>query len=229
MKSKLSFLALALVGALFFSAQASALTLATFEDPTVGFPGETVLEYSGGVLNAGSFADEIVVDSSIGLFSNASLVINGGAGLTISSVQMVGGSVQGQLSGGSFSLITDIDANGLMAGDAILTATFDSALLVFGSVIALELTDNLSFSGAVTEGLGDLTNEIFAFSSVNLSNPMAFINFNQYDEMIIGDFTTSASFTSSASVAPVPVPAALPLMFSGLLGGLIFGRKKAKA
>ncbi len=222
MKLKLAFLALAC--ALFFSAQASATTIgiASFLDrDNQGTVFSLDIAGTVGELSA------ITPDSRIRL-NNLNVSGPGGAGNDVVDLTVTN-------SAGDSPLIVDLTTGITEAGvitfttrpnngsEVLLRIEFDQANFSTTSFTGtenpefiFELASDITFSGSIIDAInGNLDNETFSFGLIRVNN---------------GDsIEFRADFTSGAEYSPVPVPAALPLMFSGLLGGLLFGRKKAAA
>jgi hypothetical protein len=134
--------------------------------------------------------------------------------------------VQATFESGILNIFTDIAQHGLNAGDILLTATFDSALGIFGNVFSSDdfTGNNVHFSGYAVNGY-DASTESFSFAAGNLNPAGALLAPADMEA-----WTSTTSFTSSANLTPVPVPAAAWLMISGLAGlGMIARRGRRQS
>ena len=235
-------LSMALLAGAALSSQAMATqTVLTFADTS-----ESVLfnfDFDTGAITLGPSAGNGDLTAIVGgtSFADTSFTLTdaGGGDLNFTTP---GTSIFGATAFGVEAGILTIDSPANAAGIPLLQATFDSALFLSPfSVSASDVAfNNVAFSGEALNILGGegatSENESFSFSLANFQFVLS------EDEESIQSFsaqlifaptaaTATASFTSSADItaSPVPVPAALPLMFSGLLGGLLFGRRKAAA
>ena len=207
---------------------AQASTIATFSDTgTLSFSFTDIGSNNDGIgsLDASNNDIEVILPSLGITFNDASFTLtdsNGGSLETVSQTD-VNGLIQAQFEGGILSIVTDVDvaAAGLSAGDAILTATFDSAFGLFGNLLSADtfMGNNVSFGGFAVNGLPPLVAESFAFSAANVTPGAALLAPADME-----DWTATVAFTSSAQA--IPVPAALPLFISALLG--LFGPRQLR-
>lgn len=136
------------------------------------------------------------------------------------------------IAGGTFDLSASIDATGLLAGGTlaiggtVAALGFNSGILLTGSVTAFGFPvaggDPLEFLFSLTGGdAAGLYGGIGSTGGVLLSGGTGFT----------GDFTADFRGTGSAvaDVAPIPLPAAVWLFGTGLLGLIGLGRKRDHA
>lgn len=222
------------LGAALFAGSISLSSAATidFEDLTESQPGDSFQTLvSGGVTftavrGGGSTANDI-----LGVFNT---VCNGPGQPTCTGENGDAGD-DGDLSfpNGEYGLV-------LVINDQTPVASFGTDDEENGGTIDVAFGTNVFVDDLVFLDLGDPASgslELFddgvsqgIFNLVGLGNNTAAttsIGGVLADQIVIS-FETSAAL-AEVNFTPVPVPAALPLMLSGLLGGLIFGRKKAKS
>ena len=115
-------------------------------------------------------------------------------------------------------VITFINDSAPLSADPILTIEFSTAALSSTDFSATEtpffFVDTaaiISIGGSIVDGL-IVTDEEFSFA----------LNATPTEDGV--SFT--GAFTAAGSTAVVPVPAALPLLLSGLMGGWLVGRRK---
>ena len=214
-KSLFASLALCLI---FIAGSASASVIATFLDPgTISFTFADNSDNADGIGDLTAINNDIEVDLPVRgqFFTNASYTMTdagGGALTTISQIDVLG-YVAAEFEAGILTIKTDINEHGFSAGDTLFTATFSSANAYFGNVSTADNNFNatiVSFSGPALDGW-TATNEQFSFSSTSI-DPLSAIQSPSDME----NWTSTTSFTSSATL--VPVPAAVWLFGSGLIG-----------
>jgi hypothetical protein len=208
---------------------AHANVVATFEDPGTTsfiFVDTGTNNDQGGDLTAAN-ADIIVSLPLIGFtagtgnsFSDASYVLTdsgGGALSTTSQTTTSGGFIEAIFEAGELTIKTDIAENGFNAGDTLLTATFDEAVGFFGSLVANDLVGhNVVFSGPALGGL-TVTAASFQFASTNI-DPIGALS----GSPDIEDWTSTTSFTSSATIVPEP----LSMLLVGTAAAGLFAVKR---
>ena len=142
---------------------------------------------------------------------------------TTSQTDNPGGYIDATFEAGKIVIISDVAQYGFLAGDTLLTITFDSAIGVLGNVLGNDsiIGQNVVFSGPALGGL-IATSEIFSFSVADLNPIHAVLNPADME-----NWTATTSFTSSATL--VPVPAAIWLFGSGLLGLAGIARRRKSA
>ena len=205
---------------------ANASVVATFLDPdTPSFTFTDDGNNGNGIGSlAASNADIQVSLPLLGLlFTDASYTMtdNGGNALATTSQIDAGGYVLATFESGILTIKTDIAEHTYAADTVLLSATFTSASGYFGNVSTADNTFDataVTFSGLALNGL-TATNEQFSFSSTNI-DPLSAIQAPADME----NWTSTTSFTSSATL--VPVPAAVWLFGSGLLGLVGMARRK---
>lgn len=204
---------------------ANAALIATWSDPgTISFSFADNSDNSDGIgdLTASSSGIISLFLGQLGVtFNNASYTMKdtGGGALSTTSQINSNGIIQAQFEAGVLEIKTDSPQHGYSAGTVLMTATFDSATGFFGTVIASDITaNNVTFSGPALNGLV-ATNEIFSFSPSNINPGEALIG-----EPDMEAWEATTAFTSSATL--VPVPPAVWLFASGLLGLVGIARKK---
>lgn len=156
-------------------------------------------------------------------FTNASYTLTdtSSGALTTTSQVASGSLINATFEAGILTIKTNIAENSFGANTTLLTATFDSATGVFGSFFTLDTLDNVVFSGPAL-GNNTATAEQFSFSAANVIPVNSVIVPPDME-----DWTATTSFTSSATLTPVPVPPAVFLFGSGLVGLISIARKKA--
>ena len=139
---------------------------------------------------------------------------------TTSQSNNIAGYIDAIFEAGKIIIKSDVAQNGFSDGDTLLTITFDSAIGVLGNVFGNDsiVGQNIVFTGPALGGLAS-TSEIFSFSVANLTPSSAILNPADMEA-----WTATTSFTSSATL--VPVPAAVWLFGSGLLGLVGIARRK---
>lgn len=234
-------LVLAMVFGISGTANASTVTVATWLDPWVSEEVSGARPFSftdtgtnldgGGQLTASD--DSILLDLPIlGLTGlDASYVITNASDSPLNTTSQTDvpfdplnptgpGYVSATFEAGKVVIKSDAIQGDFNVGDVLLTIEFQSAIAVLGNVIAIDdfTGMNVVFSGLA---LGTLIveSEQFSFSTANVTNSSALLKPADME-----DWDASASFTSSATV--VPVPATVWLFGSGLLGLVGIARRK---
>ena len=151
--------------------------------------------------------------------------LSGGALSTTSQTDNGLGFVEAVYEAGKVVITSDINQGMFTAGQTLLTITFDSAIGILGNVLANDdlIGMNVSFSGVALGGLTAAGSEQFQFSSANLTCTGG----GSSCALIPADmeaWTATTAFTSSAVL--VPVPPAVWLFGSGLLGLVGIARRK---
>ena len=205
---------------------ANASVVATWADPTTNsFTFADTGTNDDGVGTLAASNSDILLDLPVlGLTGlDASYLMTDSSGnqlATTSQSNNIAGYIDAIFEAGKIVIKSDVAQNGFSAGETLLTITFDSAIGVLGNVLGNDsiVGQNIVFTGPALDGL-TATSEIFSFSVANLT-PSSSI-------LIPADmeaWTATTSFTSSATL--VPVPAAVWLFGSGLLGLVGMARRK---
>ncbi len=195
----------ATIGTLAISSAASADTVATFADPAANGSTPLFQFNSGtGVLTGGWVGQPNLLLQTPGLplvpdFNNAQFQMTPlSATGSFGNIFMMGG--------GAINFFDSTNA-------PLLTITFSNAILT--SSLGLGASDfygyNVTFSGPILGGFAVVSNEAFSFS---FANPVTTVP--------TGSFTTTSSFTSSATLV-VPGPGSAALLG---LGGLLAARRR---
>lgn len=208
---------------------ANASVVATFLDP-----GSTSFTFSDngnngdGIGSLDAYNNDIEVNLPLLglLFTDASYTMTDSGGNLLDTTSQIdaGSYVLSTFESGIITIKTDIAQHTYAADTVLLSATFTSATGYFGNVSSADNTfdaTGVTFSGIALNGL-TATNEQFAFSSTNI-DPLSAIQAPADMEA----WTSTTSFTSSATL--VPVPAAVWLFGSGLLGLVGMARRKKAA
>ena len=200
------------------SVSASASTI----DFAVNAPTSGTISYDGSTALIGSGID---VDTIVGLSTplNAGAAIScDGCLLNFTSGANTGGWDFG--SGGTISIVGGVSAAGIAGGATLLSGTFDSASVfdVGGGTFNFKITGG-SFNDTKHPDL--LT--YFGMPLVDYQGGLN-ISFNTtVSPLSVGDaFTSATVFSGNIVNSPVPVPAAVWLFGSGLLGLVGVARRK---
>ena len=202
----------------------NAAIVATWPDPgTASFSFVDTGTNGDGVGELTASSSGLIVDvPQLGIFTNASYTLTDSSGnpLATTSQQDSSGVIIATFEAGILTITTDSAQHGLNGGDTVLTGTFDAATGVFGNVLSADSItgQNVTFTGPALGGL-IASNESFSFSAANIDPGSALISPADME-----DWTATTSFTSSATL--VPVPAAVWLFGSGLLGLVGIARRR---
>ena len=221
-----------IIGTLFLTlapAISSATVVATWADPnTPSFSFADAGTNSDGVGDLTASNTGIVLNLPVlGLTGlDASYVMTDSANnplSTISQTNNILGWIDAVYEAGKIVITSDVNQGLFTAGQTLLTITFDSAIGVFGNVIGNNalVGQNLVFSGPALGGF-TATSEQFQFSVANLTPAIAVLNPADMEA-----WTATTSFTSSATL--VPLPTAVWLFGTGLLGLIGIARRKKAA
>jgi len=207
---------------------AGATVIATFSDPnTTAFSFANIGTNNDGVgdLTANNSGLSLDMSASFGVtFPSTSFSLTDQSSvhgpLTTITQTDVGGVVFATFEAGILTFTTDQAANGLAAGDTIMTATFDRAIGVFGNVSS---SDDLPGNNVIFWFNPVLTGqtavaESFSFSAANLLPGSAVLAPADME-----DWTATVAFTSSATL--VPEPLSLLLVGSSLVGLVVLRRR----
>ena len=106
----------------------------------------------------------------------------------------------------------------------------DDGEFLAGDLLAMGFTEDvieLQFGNLSGSGVGDFGSSVLAL--ISFDDPLGT---NPFASLFDGDSlgaSISISSVASTSVAPIPLPAGFALMFSGLVGLGLFGRKRRTA
>lgn len=196
--------------ALMFASPAISATL-DFTDPTTGIFEDPTYSLGGGLsvtVSAGTYSGDAIVDTDVDGFLDLGVSkSSSGLGVALTALPNFAPDVNGPFDLLTFAFTSAVSLNSITFGNVDGNDDFD---IFFDGTLAFS---DLGIAGANPATFGGVVLNSFSVGADQLSF------FNGVD-----DFTIAGI---DVSVAPVPLPAAMPMLLAGL-GSLAFARRRRR-